>query len=85
MAQLSGIVTFTACVVLEDGRGADKGMSKILGEVDVDLHSLSLQASEDFATPTRQQLRFVRAKDGKEVPVGRFIGVFKIVNELVDE
>ena len=60
-------------------------MSKILGEVDVDLYPLSLQASEGFTMPTRQQLRFIRAKDGKEVPVGRFIAMFKIINESADE
>lgn len=85
-AQVGGVVTFTACVVLEESLGKDeKGMSKILGEVDVDLGGLGLQASEGFATPVRQQLRFIRAKDGKEVPVGRFIGILKIINESVDE
>lgn len=32
----------------------------------------------------RQQLRFIRSKDGKEVPVGRFIAMFKIINESTD-
>ena len=60
-------------------------MSKILGEVDVDLYPLSLQASEGFTTPIRQQLRFIRSKDGKEVPVGRFIAMLKIINESADD
>lgn len=56
-------------------------MSKILGEVSVDLYPMSLQANEDFSAPTRQQLRFIRGKGGKDIPVGRFIVLFKVVSE----
>lgn len=55
------------------------GKSKILGEASLDLTPFGLQPSETYNLPIRQQLKFVRAKDSKEISVGRFIASFKIV------
>ena len=64
-------ITFTACVVLEEGSTAEqRGESKILGEAVMDLSPFSLQANEQYNAPVRQQMKFTRMKDGKEISVG---------------
>lgn len=40
-----------------------------------------MQPSEVYHLPIRQQLKFVRSKDGKDVTVGRFIASIKVVSE----
>lgn len=54
---------------------------RILGECSLDLSPFALQPSETYNLPIRQQLKFVRSRDGKEVTVGRFIASIKIVKE----
>ena len=56
-------------------------MTRILGECTLDLSPFALQPSETFHLPIRQQLKFMRYKDSKDVTVGRFIASIKIVNE----
>jgi hypothetical protein len=56
-------------------------MTRVLGECSLDLSTFALQPSEVYHLPIRQQLKFVRSKEGKEVTVGRFITSIKIVSE----
>jgi hypothetical protein len=65
-----------------ESRGpADKVLTRMLGECSLDLSQFALQPSEVYHLPIRQQLKFVRVKEGKEVTVGRFIASIKIVSE----
>lgn len=52
-----------------------------MGEASLDLTPFGLQPTETYNLPIRQQIKFVRIKDGKEISVGRFIASFKIVPE----
>lgn len=56
-------------------------MTRVLGECSLDLSPFALQPSEVYHLPIRQQLKFVRSKDGKDVTVGRFIASIKVVSE----
>lgn len=68
---------------LEPGytREIGKQNTKILGECSLDLSPFALQPSETYNLPIRQQMKFIRSKEGKEMTVGRFIASIKIVKE----
>lgn len=76
---------FVTHILVDDSeysRGPNEKVStKVLGECSLDLSPFALQPSEVYHLPIRQQLKFVRSKDGKEVTVGRFIASIKIVSE----
>jgi hypothetical protein len=58
-----------------------KQNKRVLGECALDLTPFGLQPTETYNLPIRQQMKFVRAKEGGEVTVGKFIASFKIVQE----
>lgn len=54
---------------------------RALGECILDLSPFALQPTETYNLPIRQQLKFTKNREGKEVTVGRFIASIKIVKE----
>ncbi len=54
---------------------------RVLGECILDLSPFALQPTETYNLPIRQQLKFTKNREGKEVTVGRFIASIKIVKE----
>jgi hypothetical protein len=57
------------------------GKTRVLGECTLDITPFGLQPTEVYNLPIRQQLKFVRMKEDKEISVGRFIASLKIVME----
>ena len=77
---------FVASIALEEeepthSKSEQKTKAKILGECMLDLTPFGLQPTESYNLPIRQQMKFFRVKDGKEISVGRFIASFKMVPE----
>lgn len=59
---------FVANIITDNGNG--KTSKKILGECSLDLTPFGLQPTETYNLPIRQQLKFLRSKDGNEITVG---------------
>ena len=67
-------------MLISDETGqSGKQSTRTLGECSLDLSPFALQPTETYNLPIRQQLKFVRSKEGKEATVGRFIASIKIV------
>lgn len=68
-------------MLLPSEDNGSKQSTRVLGECSLDLSPFALQPTEAYNLPIRQQLKFTKSKDGKEVTVGRFIASIKIVRE----
>ena len=63
----------------EDNKDLRKQNVRGLGECSLDLSPFALQPTETYNLPIRQQLKFTRTAEGREITVGRFIASIKIV------
>ena len=58
-----------------------QGQARLLGECDVDLGPLTPSLTDISGTGVRQMLKFTRNQGDKQVTVGRFVVLLKLVGE----
>ena len=61
-----------------------KGQARLLGDCVLELGPLMPSLNDIYGVGSRQQMAFARRRDGKEVVVGRFTCIIKIVVSTFD-